>query len=347
MPAPSRIPRTAHIQCEEATVRSHPVVLLVLLVLSLFCALGPADAQQPTHVPRLGYLGYDATVQAQGLQSFLDGLRALGYVVGQNIVIEYRWTEGRFDRLPALAAELVGLPVDILVTAAGPLAVRAAQQATTTTPIVAHVMNDPVAAGFVASLARPGSNITGQAFQDTELIPKQVDLLRETVPQLSRLAVLWHAAGSGAPVVRTVEDAAQAVGLALHVQEVREPPELERTVAAAKTWGAQALLQLPSPFFVQHQTTFVALLTTHQLPALCETRRFVVEGCLIAYGVNFNAMSRRTAYYVDRILQGATPAGLPVERPREFELVMNRQTAHALGLTLSPLLLYQATEVVQ
>src|SRR5262249_14417340 len=149
-----------HIQCEEATVRSHPVVLLVLLVLSLFCALGPADAQRPTHVPRLGYLGYDATVQAQGLQSFLDGLRAFGYVVGQNIAIEYRWTEGRFDRLPALAAELVGLPVDILVTAAGPLAVRAAQQATTTTPIVANIMNDPVAAGLVASLAQPGGDIT-------------------------------------------------------------------------------------------------------------------------------------------------------------------------------------------
>jgi putative ABC transport system substrate-binding protein len=322
-------------------------VLIVLLALSLFCVLGPANAQRLTHVPRLGYLGYDATVQAQGLQGFLDELRTLGYVDGQNITIAYRWAERRFDRLPTLAAELVGLPVDILVTAAGPLAVRAAQQATTTMPIVANIMNDPVAAGFVASLARPGGNITGQAFHDTELIPKQIEILRETVPQLYRLAVLWHAAGSGAPVVQVVQDTAQSGGLQLHVQEVREPPELERAVAAAKTWGAQALLQLPSPFFVQHQTTFVALLTTHQLPALCETRRFVIEGCLMAYGVNFNAMARRTAYYVDRILKGATPAELPVERPREFEFIINLKTAQTLGLTLPPMVLFQADEIIR
>ena len=328
-------------------MRSHPVALLVLLALSLLCALSPADAQRLPHVPRLGYLGYDAAVQAEGLQSFLDGLHALGYVVGQNIAIEYRWAEGHFDRLPALAAELVGLPVDILVTAAGPLAVRAAQQATTTTPIVANVMNDPVAAGFVASLARPGGNITGQAFHDTELIPKQLELLREIVPQFARLAVLWHAAGSGTPVVRTVEGEARAVGLALHVQEVRELPDLARAVAAAKTWRAQALLQAPSPFFVRHQRTFVALLTKHELPAMCETRRFVVEGCLMAYGASFDAMSRRTAYYVDRILKGAKPADLPVERPREFTFVINRQTAQILGLTLPPLLLYRATELIQ
>jgi putative ABC transport system substrate-binding protein len=331
-------------------MRCRPVAIVVCLVLGLFCALGPADAQRPAHMPRLGVLGLDATLAPQRLAAFLDGLRALSWVDGQTIAIEYRWAEGHVDRLPTLAAELVGLPLDVLVTVGGPLVLRAAQQATSTMPIVAAIMPDPVAGGFVASLAQPGGNITGQAFQDKELVSKQLELLREAVPQLSRVAVLWHAAGvvrAMAGVVRAVEDAAQALGLQLHVQEVREPPALARAVAAAKTWGAQALLQVPSPFFVQHQTTFVALLTTHQLPAMCETRIFVVEGCLMAYGASFEAMFRRAAYYVDRILKGAKPADLPVERPREFEFVINRQTAQALGLTLSPLLLYQATELLQ
>ena len=328
-------------------MRLSAIGLILTFILGLFVAPLTAKTQQVGKVPRIGYLGYDAAVQAQSLQSFLDGLRTLGYVDGQNIALEYRWAAGRFDRLPALAAELVGLPVDILVTAAGPLAVRAAQQATTTTPIVAQIMNDPVAAGFVTSLARPGGNITGQAFQDTELIPHQVELLREAVPRLSRLAVLWHVAGSGARVVQVVEDAVQAVGLQFHIQEVQEPSDLDRAVAAAKTWGAQALLQLPSPFFNQHRPLLVALLTTHQLPALCETRLEVDEGCLMTYGVNFNAMARRTAYYVDRILQGATPAELPVERPMKFELVINLKTAKALGITIPPALLFQADGVIR
>jgi ABC-type uncharacterized transport system substrate-binding protein len=209
------------------------------------------------------------------------------------------------------------------------------------------VMNDPVAAGFVESLARPGRNLTGPAFQDVEISTKQLELLRETVPRLSRVAVLWHVAGSTAEVVRSMEASAQALGLRLHVQEVREPSDLERALAAAKTWGAQALLQLPSPFLAQHRKTLVLLLKRHQLPAMCETRMLVVEGCLMAYGANFEAMARRAAYYVDRILKGAKPADLPVEQPREFEFVVNRQSAHALGLPLPPLLLFQATEVIQ
>jgi putative ABC transport system substrate-binding protein len=327
-------------------MRCCPVETSVLLALGIFLAV-PADAQRPVHVPRLGVLGIDVATAAPRVAAFLDGLRALGYVDGQTVAIEYRWAEGRLERLPALAGELVRLPVDILVTTQGLLTVRAAQRATTTIPIVSMIMNDPVAAGVVASLARPGGNITGQAFQDADISTKQLELLRETVPRLSRVAVLWHAAGSGAQVVQAVEASAQALGLRLHVQEVREPPDLERAVAAAKTWGAQALLQLPSPFLAQHRKILVPLLKTHQLPAMCETRMLVVEGCLMSYGASFEAMARRAAYYVDRILKGARPGDLPVEQPREFEFVVNRGTARGLGLALPPLLLFQATEVIQ
>ena len=321
--------------------------LIVLLTLGMFCSPGISDAQRSPRVPRLGVLGLDSTIAPQAQAGFRAELRALGYVDGQTIIIEYRWAEGRLDRLPALAAELVALPVNVLVTTQGMLTVRAAQKATTTIPIVSMIMNDPVKAGVVTSLARPGGNLTGQAFQDAELSIKQLELLREAVPRLTRVAVLWHAAGSGTPVVRAVEDAAQVLGLRLYIREVRELLDLDRAVAAAKAWGAQAVLQLASPFFAQHGKTLVAHLTTHHLPAMCETRLLVVEGCLMAYGANFEAMMRRTAYYVDRILKGAKPGDLPVEEPREFVFVLNRQTSQALGLTLSPSLLVQVTEVLQ
>src|SRR5215470_19304965 len=191
------------------------LVRTVLLVLGLLWAPLDSDAQPPAPIPRIGFLGMDSAMQARFLVAFLDGLRAYGYVDGQTIAIVYRWAEGRFDRLPALAAELVGLPVDLLVTA-GPPAVRAAQQATTTIPIVVAAMHEPITQGFVASLARPAGNITGQAFQDTELSTKRLELLKEAVPQFTRLAVLWEATGGGVRAVRAVEDAAQT--LAIEVQ---------------------------------------------------------------------------------------------------------------------------------
>jgi putative ABC transport system substrate-binding protein len=320
--------------------------IIVALTLGLCVAFVPADAQRPAPVPRIGFLGMDSAMQAQRLAAFLDGLRALGYVDGQIITIAYRWAEGRFDHLPALAAELVGLPVDILVTA-GPPAVRAAQQATTAIPIVVAAMHEPIAMGVVTSWAQPGGNITGQAFPDTDLSTKRLELLREALPQLSRVAVLWEPMGGGVLAVRAVEDAARALGLQLHVLEVREPHDLATAVAAAQAGGAQAVLQLTSPFFTKHRQTLLELLSTHHLPAIYEARMYVVEGCLMTYGASFDAMFRRAAYYVDRLLKGTKPADLPVEQPREFELVINRTTAQALGLTLSPQLLYQATEVIQ
>ena len=326
--------------------RHRSVRIALLLVIGILWVF-TTGAAQPKHVPRLGYLGLDAASNVVPVGAFLDALSAFGYVDGRTIAIAYRWAEGRPDRLPTLAAELVGLPVDIIVTAQGPFTARAAQKATTRIPIVWMIMNDPVTAGFVASLSRPGGNLTGPAFQDVEISTKQLELLREIVPRLSRVAVVWHAAGTSSEVVRAVEHSAKTLGLRLHVQEVRDLPGLNRAVAAAKAWGAQALLQLPSPFLSQHRKPLVALLNTYQLPAVCETRPLVVEGCLMTYGASFPAMARRSAYYVDRILKGAKPADLPVEQPREFEFVVNARVAQALKLTLSPSLLVQATEVLQ
>ena len=318
-----------------------PTLALSLLAVPL------ATEAQPRHVPRLGYLGLEAPGQAHVQAAFLDGLRALGYVDGRTVIIEYRWAEGRPDRLPALAAELVALSVDVVVTTQGGLTVRAAQRATTTIPIVSMIMNDPVKAGLIASLARPGGNVTGQTFQDVEISTKQLELLGEIIPRLSRVAVFWHAAGSGAQVVGAVESSAHTLGLRLQVHEVLDLPDLEGAVAAAKTWGAQALLQLPSPFLNQHRKTLVALLVSYKLPAICETRTLVSEGCLMTYGPSFPAMARRTAYYVDRILKGAKPAELPVEQPREFEFVINRKAVKALGLTIPPALLLRADEIIE
>ena len=329
-------------------MRRRSVKLFVLLALGILCAPLHANAQRSASLPRLGLLGLDASIAPQRQAAFIDGLRALGYVDGRTIAIEYRWAQGHIDRLPALAAELVNLRVDVLVTTHGGLPLRAAQKATSTIPIVGMIMNGPVEAGFVVSLARPGGNITGQAFQASELSAKQLELLREAVPQLSRVTVLWHAAGNDeADTVRAVEEAAKALKLRLQVQEVREASDISSAVAGAKISGAQALLQIAAPFFVQHGATLGALLATHRLPAMCESRLLVVAGCLMTYGASFDAMARRTAYYVDRILKGARPTELPVERAREFEFVVNVQTARALGLTLSPLLLLQATEVLQ
>ena len=322
------------------------LVRTVLLVLGLLWAPLDSDAQPPAPVPRIGFLGMDSAMQAQFLAAFLDGLRAYGYVDGQSMTLAYRWAEGHFDRLPDLAAELVGLPVDILVTA-GPPAVRAAQQATTTIPIVVAAMHEPVTMGAVASWARPGGNITGQAFPDTELSTKRLELLREAIPHLSRVAVLWEPMGGGTLAVRAVEEAAKALGLQLHVLEVREPHDLAPAVAAAHTGGAQAVLQLVSPFFTRHRKTLLELLSTHHLPAICEMRMYGVEGCLMTYGASLEAMFRRAAYYVDRILKGAKPADLPVEQPMKFELVINLKTAQALGLTIPPTLLFQADEVLR
>jgi ABC-type uncharacterized transport system substrate-binding protein len=310
-----------------------------LLVVSL-----SAEAQRPVRVPRIGFLGMDSQMQAEFLAGFQEGLRALGYVDGRTIAIEYRWAEGRFDRLPELAVELVGLKLDVIVTAAPP-SIRAVQRATTTIPIVMSV-GDPVGLGFVESFARPGGNITGVAFQDAELSTKRLDLLRQTVPRLARVAVLWNKEGDVPRSVQAVEAAARALGLQVLVLEIREPRDFATALASAKSWGAQGLVQLASPFITKNRAILLELLSSNRLPATCEMRKYVVDGCLMTYSASLRGMFHRMAYFVDRILKGANPATLPIEQPSEFELVINLKTAQALGLSVPQVVLGQATEVI-
>jgi putative tryptophan/tyrosine transport system substrate-binding protein len=287
----------------------------------------------------------DSGMQAEWLAAFRDGLGALGYVEGKSIVIEYRWAEGHFDRLPGLAQELVELRPDVIVAAAPP-AVAAVERATTTTPIVAG-FHDPVALGFVESLAHPGGNITGVAFQDAELSTKRLDLLRLAVPRLSRVAVVWNKVGGGIGAVNAVEAGAKTLGLQTLALEVKSPNDFATAVGTAKSWGAQGLVQLASPVITYNRGILLQLLSSNHLPATCEMRRYVAEGCLMTYSANFPGMFRRLAYFVDRVLKGASPANLPVEQPREFDCVINLRTAKALGLTVPQSLLLQATEVIE
>jgi putative tryptophan/tyrosine transport system substrate-binding protein len=287
----------------------------------------------------------DSGMQAEWLAAFRDGLEALGYVEGKSIVIEYRWAEGHFDRLPGLAQELVELRPDVIVAAAPP-AVAAVKRATTTTPIVAG-FHDPVALGFVESLAHPGGNITGVAFQDAELSTKRLDLLRLAVPRLSRVAVVWNKVGGGIGAVNAVEAGAKTLGLQTLALEVKGPNDFATAVGTAKSWGAQGLVQLASPVITYNRGILLQLLSSNHLPATCEMRRYVAEGCLMTYSANFPGMFRRLAYFVDRVLKGASPANLPVEQPREFDCVINLRTAKALGLTVPQSLLLQATEVIE
>jgi putative ABC transport system substrate-binding protein len=296
-------------------------------------------------MPRIGFLGMDSQMQAPNLTAFLDGMRALGYLEGRNIAIEYRWAEGRFERLADLASELVTLQVDVIVTAA-PQPVRAVQRATTTIPIVMSV-HDPVGMGFVADLARPGGNITGVAFQDLELSTKRLDLLRLAVPRLSRVAVIWNRTGGGTAALEAVDASARSLGIQALPLEVRAPGDFAPAISAAKSWGAQGVVQLASPVITYNRGILLELLGLNRLPATCEMRRYVVEGCLMTYSASLPGLFRRLAYFVDRILKGASPADLPIEQPREFECVINLRTAKALGLTLPPSLLLQASETVE
>lgn len=303
------------------------------------------DAQQAAKVWRIGWLGLDSSMQATRIVAFESGLRDLGYVEGKNISIERRWAEGRFDRLPALAAELVAAHVDVIVTASPP-GVRAARQATSTIPIV-MIAHEPVRMGFIDSLATPGGNITGIAFQDTELSEKRLDLFRQTIPRLSKLAILWNGVeGTDPQSLQSIEDTAKAMGLQVLSVEVREPKDFAKAIAAAKSWGAQGMVEMASPFITKNRKIFLDLLKANRLPATCEMRLYVAEGCLMTYSANLDAMFRREAYFVDRILKGANPSDLAVEQPRDFEFVINLTTAQELGLTVPPTLRLQATEVV-
>jgi putative ABC transport system substrate-binding protein len=278
-----------------------------------------------------------------------QGLRELGWVEGQNLAIESRNAEGQPDRLPALAAEFVRLKVDVLVVA-NPLAARAAQQATTELPIVMAGIGDAVGLGLVASLARPGGNITGLSEQYTDLVLKWLELLKEAVPQASRVSVLtmstlWSVRSEP---WQTLQQAAQTMRVTLQRVEVREPSEFESAFARMTQEHGEALLVLPHPLLFRHRTRLVALAAERHLPTIWGPFRECVDaGGLMAYGPSPRDQFRRAAYFVDKILKGAKPADLPVEQPMKFELVINLKTAQALGLTMSPTLLFQADEVIR
>jgi putative ABC transport system substrate-binding protein len=280
------------------------------------------------------------------LTAFREGLRERGYVEGRNISMEYRWGEGKPERFPGLAAELVKLKVDVIVTS-GPQAVRAVQHATTTIPIVMAVIQDPVELGFVTSLARPGGNITGLSFQDSELVTRRLQLLKEVIPDVIRVGVLWNPTGGDGTTLKAAEAAATSLGLNVQILNVRVAEDLVGAFEAAKQKRAQALVQIASPLFAAHRKTILDLSAKSRLPTTCQERTFVVDGCLMAYGPSFPDMFRRAAYYVDRILQGAKPGNLPVEQSTTFELVINLKTAKALGLTIPQSLLQRANEVIQ
>jgi putative ABC transport system substrate-binding protein len=319
-----------------------------LFILSILMVPLAAEAQQPQHVPRIGFLSAAsaASISARS-EAFRQGLRALGYVEGTNIAIEYRYAEGNPDRLRALAAELVRLKVDVIVTA-GPTATRPAKEAISTIPIVMAFDSDPVGNGFVASLAQPGGNITGLSTLAPEISGKQLELLQEIVPRLAHVAVLGNATIAGnAQVLRETETVAQAVRVQLHYIDVPGPQDIETAFREASQARADAVLVLNNPVVTAQRTQAADFAVKSRLPAIYLAREFVEAGGLMSYGVNINDLFRRAATYVDKILKGAKPADLPVEQPMQFELVINLKTAEALGLTIPPMVLFQADEVIK
>ena len=308
-----------------------------------------AEAQQRGKVPRVGYLaGSRSDSQAERrLDAFRQGLRELGYVEGQNIIIEERWADEKVERLPNLAAELVQRTPDVIVSS-GNAAVAALKQATQTIPIVVGVFGDPVGSGFIASLARPGGNITGLSNNAEEMNPKWLELLKEAVPRLSRVAVLWGPSTPSHHIIRQgIESTGQTLGVTAQFLEVGGRDDVTRAFIALTRARAGALIALPQAETNAHRRLIMDLAAKNRLPGMYPFRNFVEEGGLMSYGPNTLDMFRRAATYVDKILKGAKPADLPVEQPTKFELVINLKTAKALGLTIPPSLLQRADEVIQ
>ncbi len=280
------------------------------------------------------------------VEAFKQGLRELGYVDGRNISIEYRWTQGRNERLPSLAADLVRLKVDVIV--ASSQATVAAKQATTAIPIVMPIITDPVRLGLVASLARPGGNATGFATQNDELPGKWMELLKETLPKVSRVAALFHPTYDGGVQLKASEAAARSLGVRLQALNVERPDDFAAALAEVQRSRAEALIVSSSPRFYAHRIRLVEFAATHQLPTIYHQSEFVVgSGGLMSYGPDFRDLFRRSATYVDKILRGAKPGDLPVQQPTKFELVINRRTATALGLTIPQSLLLRADQLIE
>ena len=314
----------------------------------LFAPGFPAQAQQTKKIPRIGvFLPASASATAHLVEAFRQGLHEHGYVGEQNLTVEPRYAEGKVERLAGLAAELVRFKVDVIVVGSTPGAM-AAKNATGAIPIVIVTTGDPVAGGLVASLARPGGNITGLTALGQELGGKRLEVLKEAVPKVSRVAVLSNPVNPDSGLsLKGMEVAARALGLQLRVQEVRDPTEFEKVFEAITREGARALMVLPDPMFVSQGGRIVALSAKSRLPSMYAHREFVDAGGLMFYGASLADMWRRAATYVDKILKGAKPADLPVEQPKKFEFVINLKTAKALNLTIPQSVLYRADKVIR
>jgi len=320
----------------------------ILMAVALVAVGMIAEAQQPKKVPRIGFLAtvFPSTISDR-VEAFRQGLRELGYVEGKNIVIEWRYAEGKADRLPGLAAELVRLKVDLIVTAGSPVT-RSAKEATSTIPIVMGLDPDPVGNGFVASLARPGGNITGLSSLSPEISGKQLELLKEIVPKLSRVAVLGTSTRPGnAQALRETERAAEAFGVRLQYLDVLSSKDIETAFRAASKGRAEAVLVLAGPVLNSHRTQIADLAAKNRLPAIYERAEFMDAGGLMFYGASVTEMFRRAATYVDKILKGAKPAELPVEQPKKFEFIINLKAAKQIGLTIPPNVLSRADKVIK
>jgi putative ABC transport system substrate-binding protein len=307
-----------------------------------------ANAQQSKKVPRIGFLvaNFPSTNPAR-IEAFRQGLCDLGYVEGKSIAIEWRYAEGKPDRLPALATELVRLKVDVIVTA-GPASTRPAKEATITIPIVMGFDNDPAGNGFVASLARPGGNITGLTHLSPDLTGKRLELLKEVVPKLSRVGVLWNPNQPGQPLAyKEAQVAAQELKVTLISMEARNREEIERVLSGVGKERPQALFELPDPLIFVNRELIAEFAAKHRLPAMYSFREYVDAGGLMSYGTSFPELFRRAAIYVDKILKGTKPADLPVEQPKKFEFVINLKTAKQIGLTIPPNVLARADKVIK
>jgi ABC-type uncharacterized transport system substrate-binding protein len=325
-------------------------VFISSMTLGLLAAPLAAAAQQAAKIARIGYLAANMSASPNLHEAFRQGLRDLGYVEGRNVLIEYRDAEGKPERLPALATELVALKVDVIVAGSTPGAL-AAKQATRTLPIVFAAAADPVTSGLVTSLAQPGGNVTGLSLLAPELVGKCLELLTQAVPGVSRVAVLWQPGGQGErteqDMLKAADGTARALGVRVQVVEARGPKDFDRAFSRMTRVRAGALTVLPSGMFNNERRRLVDLAGKNRLPAVYPLREYVDAGGLMAYGPDLADLSRRAATYVEKLLKGAKPADLPVEQPTKFGVVINLKTAKALGLTIPPSLLQRADRVIE